>query len=116
MVNADYDLTDQVFSNIFSNAINHIDENKTIRISFAAKPNKIIVSVFNTGENIPQESLDKIWDSFYKVDKARTREYGGSGLGLKIVKTILDADNNAYGVQNLNGGVEFWFELDRKPS
>ena len=51
-------------------------------------------------------------DKFYKVDKARTREYGGSGIGLSIVKAIMKSHNRAYGVINRRAGVEFWFELD----
>ena len=47
-------------------------------------------SVFNTGVPIPEADIDKIWIKFYKVDKARTREYGGSGIGLSIVKKIIE--------------------------
>ena len=71
-------------------------------------------SVFNTGDPIPPEEIDKIWIKFYKVDKARTREYGGNGIGLSIVKAIMEAHNQRYGVKNYDNGVEFWFELDRK--
>ena len=56
----------------------------------------------------------RIWEKFYKVDKARTREYGGSGIGLSIVKAIMDAHNNSYGVENVDGGVCFYFEADTK--
>lgn len=70
------------------------------------------VSVFNTGIPIPEESIPHIWEKFYKVDKARTREYGGSGVGLSIVKAIMDAMNQSYGVINYDNGVEFWFELE----
>ena len=70
------------------------------------------VSVFNTGIPIPEESIPHIWENFYKVDKARTREYGGSGVGLSIVKAIMDAMNQSYGVINYDNGVEFWFELE----
>ena len=70
------------------------------------------VSVFNTGKCIPEDELDKIWIKFYKVDKARTREYGGSGIGLSIVKAIMDSMNQKFGVINHDDGVEFWFELD----
>ncbi|MBO5489330.1 MAG: two-component sensor histidine kinase, partial [Eubacterium sp.] len=72
------------------------------------------VSVFNTGEPIPEESLPQIWTKFYKVDKARTREYGGNGIGLSIVKAIMESHNNKYGAINYENGVEFWFELDVK--
>ena len=68
--------------------------------------------VFNTGEPIPKEDIDKIWEKFYKVDKARTREYGGSGIGLSIVKAIMDSLHKECGVNNYNNGVEFWINLD----
>ena len=70
------------------------------------------VSVFNTGDPIPEEDLGKIWTKFYKVDKAHTREYGGNGIGLSIVKAVMEAHNQKYGVRNYDNGVEFWFELD----
>ena len=73
---------------------------------------QIKVSVFNTGTPIPAESIGHIWEKFYKVDKARTREYGGSGIGLSIVKAIMESMNQQYGVTNYENGVEFWFTLD----
>ena len=72
------------------------------------------MNVFNSGKNIPENELDKVWDKFYKVDKARTREYGGSGIGLSIVKAIMNSLNQEFGVKNYSNGVEFWFELDTK--
>ena len=72
------------------------------------------ISVFNTGANIADKDIDRIWDKFYKADKARTREYGGNGIGLSIVKAIMEAGQNEYGVINHSNGVEFWFELDCK--
>ena len=66
------------------------------------------------GLPIPEDSIDHIWEKFYKVDKARTREYGGSGVGLSIVKAIMDSIHQKYGVQNYDSGVEFWFELETK--
>ena len=72
------------------------------------------ISVFNTGRPIPEEELDKIWIKFYKVDKARTREYGGSGIGLSIVKAIMEGMHQKFGVVNYDNGVEFWFELEEK--
>ena len=70
------------------------------------------VSVFNTGMPIPEDSLPHLWEKFYKVDKARTREYGGSGIGLSIVKAIMESMNQKYGVINYENGVRFWFELE----
>ncbi len=109
---ADEYMTEEVVTNYISNAINHIDEQKIIEIRIIHKQDIVRVCVFNTGEKIPQQDLEKIWIKFYKVDKARTREYGGSGIGLSIVKAIMDAHNRECGVINHENGVEFWFELD----
>ncbi len=109
---ADEYMTEEVVTNYISNAINHIDEQKVIEIRIIHKQDIVRVCVFNTGEKIPQQDLEKIWIKFYKVDKARTREYGGSGIGLSIVKAIMDAHNRECGVINHENGVEFWFELD----
>ncbi|WML34805.1 histidine kinase dimerization/phospho-acceptor domain-containing protein [Clostridium sp. OS1-26] len=104
---------EQILTNYINNAINHIDGDRVIKISKIIKNDKIKVYVFNTGKHIPEESLEKLWNSFYKVDKARTRAYGGYGLGLSIVKAIQDLHNNSYGVENSEGGVTFWFEVDK---
>lgn len=112
IVNADYDRIEQVFSNYLNNAINHVDKHGIIRVLVNIDRSKCIVSVYNSGQNIGEEHLEKIWTSFYKIDKSRTREYGGSGLGLSIVKAIQQAHCNDCGVKNAEGGVEFWFNLD----
>lgn len=103
---------EEVFMNYFSNAVNHCSPQGYIEIKLEPDNDKVKVCVFNTGEPIPKEALSQIWDKFYKVDKARTREYGGSGIGLSIVKAIMDSMNQKYGVQNYNNGVMFWFELE----
>ena len=69
------------------------------------------MSVFNTGGSIPEDDIEHIWEKFYKVDKAHSRGYGGSGIGLSIVKAIIEAHGGSYGVRNRDNGVEFWFEL-----
>ena len=111
---ADEYMTEEVVMNYVSNALNHIDGEKIIEVKIVSCDGKARVSVFNTGKPIPEEDIDKIWSKFYKVDKARTREYGGNGIGLSIVKAIMEAHNQAYGVKNYDNGVEFWFELDEK--
>ena len=110
---ADEFKTEEVFSNYFSNAINHVLGEKVIDVRLIRMENKVRVSVFNTGEPIPEDSLGHLWEKFYKVDKARTREYGGSGVGLSIVKAIMESMNQEYGVTNYDNGVAFWFELGR---
>lgn len=106
---------EEVFRNYLSNAMNHCSGEKIIEIKLTQRENsKIRVSVYNTGEPIPETSIDHLWEKFYKVDKARTREYGGSGVGLSIVKAIMESLGQEYGVINYTDGVEFWFELDTK--
>jgi two-component system sensor histidine kinase VanS len=104
---------EQILTNYINNAINHIDNNRIIKITKVSRKDKVRINVFNTGKHIPSESIEKIWSSFYKVDKARTRDYGGYGLGLSIVKAIAELHSNAYGVENIEGGVNFWFEIDK---
>lgn len=111
---ADEYMTEEVVMNYVSNAVNHVSGDQIIEVKIESVDGKARVSVFNTGEKIPEEELDKIWSKFYKVDKARTREYGGNGIGLSIVKAIMEAHNQKYGVRNYDNGVEFWFELDEK--
>ena len=108
---ADEFKTEEVFTNYFSNAVNHCSGDKIIDVKITPEEGKVRVSVFNTGEPIPADCVEHIWEKFYKVDKARTREYGGSGVGLSIVQAIMESMNQAYGVENYDNGVEFWFEL-----
>jgi len=104
---------EEVITNYLSNAINHLGGEKVIKITVEKNENDIVrVTVFNSGNHIPEDDLEKIWDKFYKVDKARTREYGGSGIGLSIVKAIMNSHKQSCGVINVNGGVAFWFEMD----
>ena len=109
---ADEYMIEEVVTNYLTNAIHHADKEKVIDIRVIRQEKKVRVSVFNTGMPIPQEDIEKIWVKFYKVDKARTREYGGSGIGLSIVKAIMESHNKPFGVINHSNGVEFWFELD----
>lgn len=103
---------EEVLTNYISNAIHHAKGEKQIRIFYTAAERCVRVHVFNTGDRIPEEALPEIWTKFYKVDKARTREYGGSGIGLSIVKAIMQSHKQKFGVENQENGVEFWFEMD----
>ncbi len=105
---------EEVVTNFMSNALNHLDYDKKIDIRVTEKDGVVTTSVFNSGDPIPEESLDKIWEKFYKVDKARTRAYGGSGIGLSIVKAIMDGHHQKCGVRNYDDGVAFWFTLDAR--
>lgn len=112
LVHGDPERLEQVVTNYLNNALNHLDDQKEIRICSRRIGAKVRVSVYNSGPPVPVESMDKIWTSFYKIDKARTREYGGTGLGLSIVRAIQEAHGNEYGVENTDHGVIFWFEMD----
>lgn len=139
---ADQFYVEEVFQNYFTNAVHHCmsvaaagsgkdvsagaaggiayrggvgnSSDKVIDIKFERGENIVRICVFNTGQPIPEDSIPRLWDKFYKVDKARTREYGGSGVGLSIVKALMDLMHQSYGVTNYDNGVEFWFELETR--
>lgn len=104
---------EQVIVNYLNNAINHVDSNKRIKITIEERKDTVRVYVFNSGKNIEEDQLNKIWDHFYKIDKARARQYGGSGLGLSIVKAVQSLHGNDFGVFNVDVGVVFWFDVEK---
>ena len=110
---------EQVISNYITNAVKHVKEvNKEnlIRIENCVdiEKNKVRVKVFNTGDNIPEEHILKIWNRFYKIDESRNRKDGGTGIGLSFVKAIMNNYGSSYGVVNKENGVEFYFDLNLK--
>ena len=113
---ADEFMIEEVVNNYLSNARNHVTDDGIIKVSYCHHGNDVRIKVFNTGEHIPQEDIDKLWVKFYKVDKARTREYGGSGIGLSIVEATMKAHGKDYGVANVEGGVEFYFDVESADS
>ena len=114
-VYADEFRIEEVVTNYLNNAINHAagDRRIAIAIGDSDEKNVVRVTVYNSGKHIPEEDLDKLWQKFYKVDKARTRAYGGSGIGLSIVKAVMDSHHRKYGAENCEGGVKFWFDVKR---
>ena len=114
-VNTDINMTEQVLNNYLSNAIKNNEEingKKIIKITIKIIDNKVRIYVFNTGKNIPSENMEKIWNRFYKEDTSRNREMGGTGIGLSLVKAIMNNYNNEYGAINKEEGVEFYFDLN----
>ncbi len=110
---------EQVISNYITNAIKHVkqvDGEKYIKIENVVnvEKNKVRVKVFNTGDNLQEEDIARIWNRFYKVDTSRNRQNGGTGIGLSFVKAIMNNYGNIYGVMNKDNGVEFYLELDLK--
>ncbi len=113
MIQADYGRIEEVINNLLSNAQHHTPDGGKIAIEVIGKKTRVICKIYNSGSHIPEESLDRVWESFYKVDKARTRKYGGSGLGLKIVSSILDMHYGTYKAENTEDGVIFSFTVPK---
>jgi signal transduction histidine kinase len=122
-VTADDFLIEEVVFNYITNAIHYAGDRKLIRVTVKEMPDdgegadkRIRVEVFNTGSYLNDEEKERVWESFYKADKSRSREYGGSGLGLSVVRAVMERHNSAYGVENIEDGVSFWFELPSRVS
>lgn len=111
---ADEFKVEQVVRNYVSNAFHHAGREKVVEIKLQIEDGKARLTVFNTGTPIAKEDIEHIWEKFYKADKAHSREYGGNGIGLSIVKAIMESFHQKYGVNNYDNGVEFWFTLDVK--
>ena len=117
MAYADIFYVEQILMNYITNAIRYSKEVNgerkiEINIYLDTEKNKIRVSIFNSGDNIEEKELQRIWGRFYKVDSSRNREKGGTGIGLAFVKAIMNNYQNEYGAVNKENGVEFFFELD----
>lgn len=101
-----------VINNLLSNAVSYIGgEEKLIKVRYEDMGLCYRIYIFNTGEHIPPEALQKLWDSFYRQDAARLRSEGHFGLGLSIVKAVQDSHSQQCGVDNAEGGVTFWFDI-----
>ncbi|AFU17803.1 sensor histidine kinase (plasmid) [Bacillus thuringiensis MC28] len=106
-------LLEQVIRNLFTNAIRYTDAGQTIVIEVKEEKSGVYIGFENKGSHIAEESIDKIWDQFYRVDKSRKRVCGGTGLGLSIVKNIFELHDAEYSVTNTEDGVLFYFRLDK---
>ncbi|SFD26862.1 HAMP domain-containing sensor histidine kinase [Clostridium uliginosum] len=111
VISADYELVERSINNFITNAINHVEGRKHIKVTVEKKGTGIKIIVFNTGNHIPENDLEKIWDVYYKVDQARSRQYGGHGLGLSIVRLIAKLHGGITGVENVNEGVIFFVKI-----
>lgn len=109
---ADEFMIEEVLGNYLSNAFHYVKGEKRIEIRIERRENRVRILVFNTGDPIPEDERERVWQKFYKVDKARSREYGGNGIGLSIVKALMDKHGKPCGVFNTEDGVVFWLELD----
>ncbi len=101
-----------VINNLISNAVSYIGgKKKRIEIRYEDVGMSYRIYVYNTGDPLPKDTLQKLWDSFYRQDAARLRSEGHFGLGLSIVKATQDAHSQQCGVDNADDGVEFWFDV-----
>lgn len=111
-VHADELKISQVVYNLVNNALTYTGPDKSVTLRQTVEAEKVRISVSDTGDGIPQDKLNDIWERYYKVDKAHKRAQVGTGLGLAIVKMILDMHGGEYGVRSQEGvGSTFWFEL-----
>ena len=118
-VYADDFYIEQVVTNYITNAIKHVKEvdgEKYIKITNEVniEKNNVRIKVFNTGEQISEEHMARIWNRFYKIDESRNRNNGGTGIGLAFVKAIMTNYGKDYGLINKENGVEFYFDLELK--
>jgi len=110
-VMADLDMMNMVISNFISNAIKYGKEKAEIKVS--ASGNNVVFRISNDGETISAKELKKIWDLFYKKDKARTDRMGSNGVGLAVNKSILELHKAKFGAESRSGETTFWFEMKK---
>ena len=114
-VNADLQRIEQVLFNLLVNAIKYNDKKKgLVNVSFHDMGEAIMVEIVDNGMGIPEKDINRIFERFYRVDKSRTRGTGGSGLGLSIVKHIIDQHDQILNVTSIDGeGSTFTFTLQK---
>lgn len=111
-VYTDLDMLEQVLLNYLTNAVRYAYENSKIVVAAQKMPNGAMrINVFNSGDCINESDMDKLWDQFYRTDEARTREAGGTGIGLSVVRAVAERLGDRCGVSNEDGGVVFWYEI-----
>ena len=113
-INADSIKISQVLYNLINNAINYTGEDKTVTVRQKVNGNTVRIEISDTGEGIDEENIKFIWDRYYKVDKTHKRPVSGTGIGLSIVKNILELHGFKYGVMSQKGeGSTFYFEAEK---
>ena len=110
-VRADPDQLAQVVGNLLQNAIRYTPPAGRVSVRAERRPADVLVSVANSGDGIPAGDLPHVFERFYRVDKSRDRASGGAGIGLAIVRQIVEAVGGAVGVESRDGMTRFWFSL-----
>lgn len=107
-------LMDKVFGNLLANGIRYTPVGGKVRVTMYAEDECVNCQVENTGVHIPEEALAHVFEPFYRVEQSRNRYTGGSGLGLYIVRTVLERHGASYHIKNTPDGVGFYFSVTRK--
>lgn len=114
-VEADSEQIMTAVTNLYSNAIRYTPDGDHIYVTLKRQGNKVKLEIENTGIFIPEAEIDRIWEPFYRLEKSRNRDSGGTGLGLLITSKILQMHHSEYGVMNTDRGVKFYFDLNIDP-
>ena len=101
----------QVLANLLSNAARYTPRGGTVTVRAERRPADLLVSISNTGDGIPSEDVDQLFERFYRVEKSRDRARGGAGIGLAIVKQLVEAGGGRVGAESRDGQTRFWFSL-----
>jgi signal transduction histidine kinase len=101
----------QVLANLMSNAARYTPRGGTVTVRAERRPGDLLVSISNTGEGIPADDLERVFERFYRVEKSRDRARGGAGIGLAIVKQLVEAGGGRVGAESRDGQTRFWFSL-----
>jgi len=110
-LNADQDGIGQVVSNLVQNAARYTIDGGDISVRLDADGGTIRCSIANSGPDIPSADLPLIWERLHRVDRSRARATGGAGIGLAIVRQIIEAHGGNVGAQSEHGRTEIWFRL-----
>jgi signal transduction histidine kinase len=108
---ADPDGLAQVLANLLSNAVRYTPTGGTVTVRAERRPDDLLVTVANTGDGIPPDDLDRVFERFYRVEKSRDRARGGAGIGLAVVKQLVEASGGHVGADSRDGSTRFWFSL-----
>ena len=107
----DPDRLAQVLANLLSNAVRYTPRGGTVQVRAERRPGDILVSVANTGDGIPPDELERVFERFYRVEKSRDRARGGAGIGLAIVKQLVEQSGGRVGAESNDGRTRFWFSV-----
>jgi two-component system sensor histidine kinase BaeS len=101
----------QVLANLLSNAVRYTPAGGRVSVHAERRPDDLLVTVANTGDPIPSDDLERVFERFYRVEKSRDRARGGAGIGLAIVKQLVEAGGGRVGAESADGETRFWFSL-----